>query len=212
MSHPLVEAAAELVHAVEGLDWSPAAVRDCQERMSALTDAPPEVLAEAVQVLVDRLQHSAVDDGDGASQVAAAAGTLVERGAPAEPLARILAAHLPSVLMSARRFADRCLAELPPPSDEGDRPTEDTLLAVDERYVSRSLVRELLPLDRPGGCALVFLDQWVRPAVTALSRAPLELQRARGNPVLRTAIQAMSRSAAQPLQALLEADSSISEL
>ncbi|HSI03842.1 MAG: hypothetical protein ACAI38_10750 [Myxococcota bacterium] len=204
--HALVEAAHDLCSAVDGVDWSAAEVRDCGERLAGAADVTPEVLAEACAVLIERLKHSAVDDADGASQVAIAAGTLVERGAPADPLARILRAHLPSVLLSARRFADRCLEELPPPSDDGDDPDDETLIQVDDRCISGERFRELLPLDRSGGCALVYLEQWVLPAIASLSRCRPELVRAQADKVLREAAVTMSRSDAHFLPVLLDAE------
>lgn len=204
--HALVQAAHDLCKAVDGVDWSASDVRDCHERLSAARDATPEELAEAAAVLVERLQHSAVDDGDGAAQVAIAAGALVERGAPAEPLARVLGAHLTSVLLSARRFADRCLEALPPASEDGDEPDDETIIQVDDRCVSRTLFRELLPLDRSGGCALVYLEQWVLPAIAALTRCRPELLRAKADKLLRDAATSMSSSDAHFLPVLLDAE------
>ncbi len=203
--HLLVSAAHDLCLAVDGVDWSAAEVRDCHDRLSA-ADVAPEILSEACGVLVERLKRSAVDDADGASQVAIAAGVLVERGAPAEPLARILRAHLSSVLLSARRFADRCLEGLAPPTEDGDEPDDETLIQVDDRCISRELFRELLPLDRSGGCALVYLEQWVLPAIASLSRCRPEHLRAQADKVLREAATAMSTSAAHFLPLLLDAE------
>ncbi len=204
--HPLVQAAHDLCKAVGGVDWSASDVRDCHERLSAARDATPEELAQAAAILVERLKHSAVDDGDGAPQVAIAAGALVERGAPAEPLARVLRALLTSVLLSARRFADRCVEALPPASEDGDDPDDATIIQVDERCVPRALFRELLPLDHAGGCALVYLEQWVLPAIAALSRCRPELLRAQADKVLRDAATSMSSSAAHFLPVLLDAE------
>ena len=203
--HPLVCAAHELCTAVDGVDWSAAEVRDCHERLTA-TEVTADILTEACEVLVERLKRSAVDDADGASQVAMAAGVLVERGAPAEPRARILRAHLSSVLLSARRFADRCLEALAPPTDDGDEHDEDTLIQIDDRCVSRELFRELLPLDRSGGGALVYLEQWVLPAIASLSRCRPEHVRAQADKVLREAATSMSTSAAHFLPLLLDAE------
>jgi hypothetical protein len=138
--------------------------------------------------------------------VAIAAGALIDRGAPAEPLARILRAHLPSVLLSARRFADRCLEAMPPPSEDGDEPDDDTIIQVDDRCVSRDLFRELLQLDHSVGCALVYLEQWVLPAIAALSRCRPEHLLTQADMVLREAAVAMSTSDAYFLLALLDAE------
>lgn len=204
MEHPLVVAARDLCRAVDGPDWSAAEVRDARERLADGRDVPPEVLAAAAAVLVERLKHSAVDDGDGAAQVAFAAGTLIELGAPAEPLARILRAHLTSVLMSARRFVDRCLEALPPPNDDGTDPDDDTVVRVENRCVSRALFDALLPLDPSGGCALLYLREWVTPTIIALTRCEAELVRARADEVLRDAAASMAASDAQPLFELLD--------
>jgi hypothetical protein len=109
-------------------------------------------------------------------------------------------------LLSARRFADRCLETLPTPSPDRDEPDDATLIQVDDRCVPGELFRELLPLDRSGGCALLYLEQWVLPAIASLSRCRPELLRAQADQVLREAAVTMSRSNAHFLPVLLDAE------
>jgi len=113
---------------------------------------------------------------------------------------------MPEVLRAARRYADRCLAGLPPVDEDADEAEEpDALTEVDGRQIPREEFRAHLGEDRPGGCALAYLAQWVLPTVAALTRDRAMLTRAMDDRDLVAAAAAMRDSEAYWLDVLLAA-------
>jgi hypothetical protein len=201
----LRETAAKLAAAVDGIDWSAQDVGACCRRLAdEATVASQEQLAEALAVLVARLARARIEDADGVAHVAISAGTLVEKGAPAQPLSDVLLGHLPGVLVAARRFADGCLAAMgEPKSEEADDAEEaDAIAYVDDRAIPRAVFREHLASDRGGGASLAYLEQWILPAVAALTRQRESLIRATKDAELCRAAKALARSNASWLHTL----------
>jgi hypothetical protein len=173
-------------------------------------------MEEAFTVLLDRLSRSCVDDGDGVAHVAITAGALVEAGASARRLADVLLPKLVPVLHAARRYADRCLDQLPPPlagnaegeedlgePEDSEETMADTALRVDDRPIPRDLFRAGMADDRPGATSLYWLGQWTRPTVAALTRDRSSLQRALADQELAAAARALADAGAHWLDVLL---------
>jgi hypothetical protein len=168
----LLSAVRELCLATSGIDWDAERVSACVRSMrEAARGVDRSELASALEIAVARLSLARVEDADGVAHVAISAGSMVEWGAPPEPLARVLLERLPDVLTAARRFADRCLPaiadDVDPWSGIDDR---DVVAEVDGRPILRETFRACLPSDRGGGAALAYLEQWVLPTVAALTR------------------------------------------
>src|ERR1043165_5563159 len=160
-------AATSLCRHVNGADWDAQAVQsDVNALLSAGKEASASALAAALNILLDRLSIARLEHADGVAQVAISAGTLVEHGAPPRPLALVLLEKLPGVLAAARRYADRCLAGLPPPEDDGE---EEGIVEIDQRGVPLEVFRAHLAEDRGGACALHGLSQWCLPAIASLT-------------------------------------------
>lgn len=179
----LEQAARDLTQAVSGIDYDGAAVHQCRVALhGGMAAASPSELAAALQILVDRIASAQVDDADGVAFAALTAGALVENGAPAAPLAEVLLNKVPEFLTAARRFADTCIADMPPAEEEDDEeqaPPEDQVLTeVDGRRITHYLFRSHVPDDRGGASALALLQPWTLPAVAALSRDRASLLRA----------------------------------
>jgi len=195
----LSEAATALCRDVSGVDWNAEAVQaDVDAMLAANRRASPAQRAAAFEVLLARLRAARVEDADGVAHVAISAGTLVESGAPARPLAEVMLTKLPDVLVAARRFADTCLADLP--SDAGQA---DALVSIDERAIPLAVFRRHVAADRPGACALHRLREWVLPAIAALTRDREQLVRACADRELVARARALRDSAAWWLHVLL---------
>src|SRR5688572_14885217 len=111
----LMELAAELTRAVDGVDWQAERVEACSRQLvRASRQASMEELSAALDLLIQRLVAARLDDADGVAHVAAGSGKLVECGAPPRPLGELLLGRIPAVLDAARRFADRCFAAMGP--------------------------------------------------------------------------------------------------
>ncbi|XWX01038.1 hypothetical protein V2A60_009063 [Cordyceps javanica] len=209
----LEQAARDLAEAVSGIDYDGAAVHRCRVALhGGMAAAGPDELAAALQVLVDRIDAAQVDDADGVAFAALTAGALVETGAPVEPLAAVLLAKVPNFLVAARRFADKCLADLPSVAEEeGEEeetppPDDQVLTEVDGRRITHYVFRSHVPEDRGGASALALLQPWTLPAVAALSRdrAALRAAAAPDSPLRRAALT-LTQSHAQWLAILLGA-------
>ena len=169
--------AREICEATRGINWDAQRAGLAVKALLACRGAPAVELAQALDVLLDRLQSSQPEDGDGVAHVAMTAGTLVEYGQPPERLGEVLFAKLPAVLSGARRCADRCLAEVP--SFESEEEEEEyfeplwaeALAQVDQKPISRAMIRAALQHDRPAATALAYLEQWTLPTVAAVSRS-----------------------------------------
>ncbi len=203
-----LQAAEELVRAVDGVDWDASEVdRCCRVLVRAAGAATSEERREALAVITERLARARVEDADGVAHVAISGGSLVEAGAPPGPLAAVLLERLPEVLAAARRYADRCLADLgegDPADDEADEAEEaDVLTEVDGRAIPLAVFRAHLAEDRGGGAALAYLRQWVLPAAAALTRDREALRRATADPRLRDLAGALDDSEAHWLAVLL---------
>jgi hypothetical protein len=205
----IVTAARELARVVDGVDWDLARVRAVQDTLYAALDAGDGDMEEAFAVLLDRLSRSRVDDGDGVAHVVITLGALVEAGASARRLGGVLLPKLVPVLHAARRYADRCLGQLPP-LDDSEQDEEDlgetmadTALHVDDRPIPRDLFRAGMADDRPGATSLYWLSQWVRPTVAALTRDRALLQRATADRELAAAARAAADAGAHWLDVLL---------
>lgn len=209
----IVSAARELARAVDGVDWDAAQVEAAVAGLqtAAASEAGDAALDDALEVLVERLARARVDDCDGVAHLALSAGALAERGASARRLGTALVPHLVPVLRSARRYADRCLRELPADEDDdadGDEGydaagRDDVLVVVDDRSVTREVFRSGLEEDRPGACALFHLERWVLPSVSALTRDRELLAGAVADGDLVAAVGAMVDSDAHWLDVLL---------
>lgn len=201
----LLKAAKALAAHVDGIDWDAAAVQaDVDAILRVVKLASPSGRADALEVLVQRLRRARLDDADGVAHAAISAGTLVEYGAPPEPLADVLLSKLPAVLAAARRFADACLADLPPRRDDDeDDHSANALLYVDHRAVPADVFRAHLSADRPGACALHRLNEWVLPAIASLTRSRTGLLRAHADGELRRLASALRDSDAMWLDTLL---------
>jgi hypothetical protein len=200
----LAEDAAALARAVDGVDWNAAEVRACCRRLSAgLGQAHPEQLAAALGVLVERLERSRVEDADGVAQVALSAGAFVERGAPPRPLGEVLLRRVPAVLVAARRYADKCLADMGEETEAEGELAEDEIAAyADHRPIPRAVFSEHLSWDRGAGAALAYLNEWTLPTVTALTRDRELLVRATRDAELCAAAEKLAGSDAQWLHVL----------
>jgi hypothetical protein len=203
--HELRDAATALCRHVDGVDWDAAAVQaDVDALLTAVKKATSAARADALGVLLDRLRTARLEDADGVAHVAISAGTLVEYGAPARPLAEVLLAKLPSVLEAARRYASTCLVELPRlDDDEETNDDEEGIAYVDHRAVPIAVFRKHLAADRPGACALHRLKQWVLPTIASLTRDRDLLRRACADPDLRQHAEALRDSDAHWLHVLL---------
>lgn len=205
----LEQAARDLAQAVSGIDYDGAQVHKCRVALHGLmVSATAPELAAALRILTDRIASARVDDADGAAFAALSAGALVENGAPAEPLARILLAKVPEFLTAARRFADLCIADLPAQEEEEENPPpEDQILTeVDGRRITHYVFRAHAPADRGGASALALLQPWTLPTVAGLSRhRPSLLQAAATDSSLRKAVGPLAQSHAQWLAILLGA-------
>ncbi|MGA6208003.1 hypothetical protein ACPESR_24950 [Nocardia testacea] len=207
----IVAAAHDLARVVDGVDWELARARAAQDTLYAALDAGDGDMDEAFTILLDRLSRSRVDDGDGIGHVVITAGALVEAGASAHSLGEVLLPKLVPVLHAARRYADRCLAQLPPPltgdneQDEDDlaKAMADAALRVDDRPIPRDLFRAGMADDRPGATSLYWLVQWVRPTVAALTRDRVLLQQAIADRDLAAAARAVADAGAHWLDVLL---------
>jgi hypothetical protein len=200
----VVWAARELAQAVDGVDWDAAWVESAVRQLNgAKRQADTAGLDAALQVLLDRLIRSRLDDADGVAHVAISAGSLVESGASARALGEVLLAKIPDVLRGARRYADRCLRQLPALDPDTYEDETDALAVVDDRVIPRDIFRAHLAEDRPGGCALVYLREWVLPTVAALTRDRELLRRAIADRELAVLAGAVANSEARRLDVLL---------
>ena len=207
----LVEAARSLVTAVDGINWDAGATQASVDTIlkngkQASTDAR----AEALAIIAQRVRRWTPADADGTHHVAITGGSLVEYGAPAAVLADALLEKMPAVLASARRYADRCIADLPvldedeeDDEDEAEEEEAEAMLHVDERGISRELFRSHLEVDRPGGAALAGLEQWTLPLIASLTRDRPMLERAVADEALGKAARLMRQSDAYWLDVLL---------
>ncbi|WP_394835978.1 hypothetical protein LVJ94_03610 [Pendulispora rubella] len=199
----VVKVAEELVSAVDGIDWDGSEVHRCRVQLhEAAKSASMAELTRARDVLVERLVRSRVDDADGVAYAAIAAGALVENGAPPRPLGEVLLAKMPAVLQAARRYADVCLADLPP---DGKATTNEKVTEVDGRPIELALFRSHLKEDRGGASALSTLEIWTLPTVAALTRDRELLVRAASDDDFRRAARALASSDARWLDVLLGA-------
>lgn len=203
----IAQVAQEIASAVDGIDWDPNRLdRAVKEMLRVSQESTLPQLDSALDVFVERLARSKVEDADGVAHVALSGGTLVERGARPEPLALVLQQKLPDVLAAARRFGDCCLAALgpaPEEEEEGEANESTVLTYLDDRPIPRVLFRELLPDDRPGGAALAYLEQWSMPAVAAWTRSRGALEAVVRDERLCRRAAALSRSSASFLDLLL---------
>ncbi len=178
MTDDLHSAAERLTRAVDGVDWDVRGVEvavDAIHRLS--TGASRAQLDEALAVLVERLQRAKLEDADGTPHIAITGGTLVERGASAALLGTALLEHLPRVLSAARSFADRYFEGQQRRDDEEAAEDGDVIAFVDDQPLLRPRFRQLLLDDRPGGCAVAYLRQWVLPTIACLTRSRPLLER-----------------------------------
>lgn len=197
----LLKAARALTSDVGGVDWDAAAVQaDVNALLASVQKASPSALASALDILVERLGRARIEDADGVAHVAISAGTLVELGAPPGPLAAVLVDKLPDILVAARRYADRCLADLPADKDDED---VEPIVEVDNRPIPIDVFRAHLSADRPGASALHRLREWVLPAVASLTRDRAALRLACADPELRQRAAALRDSEAHWLDILL---------
>ncbi|HEX5058075.1 MAG TPA: hypothetical protein VFV99_01890, partial [Kofleriaceae bacterium] len=199
----LLKAVSALTSHVDGIDWDAAAVQaDVDRMLEVVKQASASARAEALAVLVERLRRARLDDADGVAHAAISAGTLVEYGAPAEPLANVLLDKLPAVLAAARRYADACLADLPPLGDNEEDDPASALVVIDGRGITLDVFRSHLDADRAGAGALHGLNQWALAAIASLTRSRAALVRACANDELRRLARAMADSDAMWLDTL----------
>jgi hypothetical protein len=200
----LLDIAARLARAVDGVDWDAGVVDECcRELVRESRRATQGALASALEILIERIERGGLDDADGVAHVAISGGTLVERGAPPRRLGEVLLARMPAVLAAARRYADGCLAELAPADEEDvDTSEEDAITYVDGRAIPRELFRAHLADDRAGAAALVHLRQWTLPTVAALTRDRVLLGRATADAEFCRAARALEKSEAGWLHVL----------
>lgn len=127
----------DLTEAVSGVDWDAERVQEnVQTILGEVEDASTDELDAALACLVDRIRAHEVADGDGTAHVAITAGTLVENGADAAPLARVLLEKIPEVLRAARRYADLCLADpRTPAAGEDDESLDEDEDSIDDDEV-----------------------------------------------------------------------------
>lgn len=197
----LIEIAAELTRAVDGVDWDASRVESwCRRLVRESRLVGGAELAEALDLLVDRLDRFRIEDADGAAHVAVSGGTLVERGAPPERLGSALLRLMPGILDAARRYADRCIAAMGPAAADGDE--EDAIAYVDDRAIPRDVFRAEAAADRPGAAALANLRQWTLPTVASLTRDRDLLRRAIGDQRFCRAAASLARSEASWLHVL----------
>jgi len=199
----LSEAVTALCRDVSGIDSNGEAVQaDIDMMVAANRRASQAQRTAAFEILLARLRAARVEDADGVAYVAIGAGTLVESGAPASPLAEVMLEKLPDVLVAARRFADTCLADLPPAAED-DGEEADALVSIDQRAIPHDVFRRHVAADRAGACALHRLRQWVLPAIAALTRERELLVRACADRDLVARARALRDSAASWLHVLL---------
>ena len=171
------EFAREICEGTRGVDWDAERVDAAVKALLKCRTAPTSDLAEALDALVQRLESSRLEDHDGIAHVAITAGTLVEYGQSPERLGEALLAKLPGVLRGVRRCADRCFADFPSFESEDDEEKyleplwADALAQVDNKPISRSMIRAALDHDRTGAVALAYLEQWTLATVAAVSRS-----------------------------------------
>jgi hypothetical protein len=200
----IVELAAELAAAVDGVDWPADRVQAAWSGLLTAThESSRAELDDALEVLCRRIERWQPADADGTAFAALPAGTLVEHGASARRLGQVLLTKLPEVLHGARRYADRCLADPATPAADADEEPTDVEMEVDGRPIPQSVFRSGLAEDRAGGCCLVYLEQWTMPAIAALSRDRELLKSAVADPDLVAAAAAMEQSDAHWLPVLL---------
>jgi hypothetical protein len=201
----LEAAARQLVKAVDGINWDAAQVGSSIDAIHRFGEhATAEQRDFALKVLVDRLHLFSVDDGDGTAHVAITAGTLVEFGASAEPLAEVLLEKIPSVLIAARECADVCLADPRTPTEIPEDDQSDLLTEVDQCPILGEVFRDHLEQHR-ARAALAYLEQWTLAAVAAWTRSRADLLRAKNDPHLVELAECMAESEASWLRVLLGA-------
>jgi len=199
----LSEAVTALCRDVSGTDWNEETVQaDTDAMLAANKRASEAERAAAFEILLARLRAARAEDDDGVAQVAICAGMFVESGAPARPLAEVMLEKLPGVLVAARRFADTCLADLPPESEDDDDET-DAPVSIDHRAIPVEVLRRHVAADRPGASALRWLYQWTAPAIAALTRERELLVRACSDRELVARARALRNSDASWLHVLL---------
>lgn len=197
--------ARQLAKAVNGINWDAAQVGGSIDAIHQLgKGAPTEQLDRALSVLVDRLRQFSVDDGDDTAHVAITAGTLVEFGASAEPLAEILLEKVPTVLFAARECADVCLADPRTPVESPEEDEGNLLTEVDQRPILREVFRDHLK-QRRARAALAYLEQWTLATVAAWTRSRANLLRAKSDPQLVELADRMAESEASWIRVLLGA-------
>lgn len=202
---PLETAARELCRAVDTVDWDAAKVQAHIRTIHAkMRRASPAEREHACQLLVERVAASTPEDAGGAAHVAITAGSLIEGGAPPEPLARVMLTKLPPLLVAARRFADTCFADARNPERYPDHGDIDVQQEVDNRPILRDVFREHLAHDRAGGAALDCLREWCLPSIAAWTRHRPSLDAAVSSEPIRRAAAQMEFSHAYFVQVLME--------
>lgn len=199
----LETAARLLVKAVDGIDWDAAQVGDSIDAIHRFGKcAATEELDAALNLLVDRLRRFSVEDADGTAHVAITAGTLIEFGASATPLAEVLLEKIPSVLRAARECADVCLADPRTPVIDSEDEQADVMTEVDQRPILREVFRDHL-LKHRARAALAYLEQWTLAAVAAWTRSREGLVGAASDSRVVELAEKMAESEAHWLRALL---------
>jgi len=133
---------------------------------------PGVAQADLNRALTDLVQGLRGPQPQVGGHVAWACGCLVEQGADAEPLCKVLLRRLPRVLDDARRFVD---AVTPLPEEQPDG-TQGYY--VGDRYVSRPQFLEVLQEDPVAAQSFTGLDGYCQALITALSSAPHMLKQA----------------------------------
>lgn len=155
----LSEAVNALCRDVSGIDWSVETVRtDIDTMFAANRQASQAERAAALEILLARRRAGRLEDADGVVNVAICAGALVETGSPARPLAEVMLEKLPDILVAARRFADRCLADLPP-DDEDGVDGANAAVWIDGRTIPHDVFDRHIAADHPSAWALHGLER-----------------------------------------------------
>lgn len=136
------------------------ALVELSQLIGDLTEVPPDARAEALRVIVSRIDHEEPQLG---AHLALAAGALVEGGLDARPLARAVVAPLARALAASKRFVERA-ETMPHAGDDVDG------LPVGDKVLANESVDAIAEEDHESVAAFFSLDTWYRPAVAAFTR------------------------------------------
>lgn len=151
----------------------------------SLKDAQPAELDAATKAMLPLLK---LDSPNAGADLALMLGALIESGADAAPLAEAIVTPLAHWTSAAGRFVENAIELDEAPDDT----PEDRVIDLGKLRVVREDIDELFEKDPEAVASWFSLEQWFRPAVASLTRAPQAFAAARKNTMLRNALEALA--------------------